>query len=67
MTASTTCRNSPEKLHFHLGIPTAIQVGGVREQERGWTHSHLRAPFFQPRGRMETPRPHRLPRATLSP
>lgn len=35
MIASTTCRNSEDKLHFHLGIPMAIQADGVREQERG--------------------------------
>lgn len=65
MIASTACRNSKEKLHLHLGIPTAIQVGGVRQQERGGTRNHLRAPFSQPRGQLETPSlPH--PRATLS-
>lgn len=35
MIASPTCWNSEEKLHFHLGIPMAIQANGVRAPGRG--------------------------------
>lgn len=50
MIASTTCRNSEDKLHFHCGIPMAIQANGVREQE-GCEHTVTSAPHsFNPLG-----------------
>lgn len=43
------------KLPFHLGIPMAIQVGGVREQERVVNAQSPPHPIFQPRGQLEIP------------
>lgn len=43
------------KLPFRLEIPMAIQVGGVREQERSVTAQSPPHPILQPRGQLETP------------
>lgn len=53
--ASTTCRNSAQELHCHLGIPMAVRASGKRARERR-EHAVTSPPRpFNPGGQLETP------------
>lgn len=56
MIASTTCRNSAQELHCHLGIPMAVRASGKRARERR-EHAVTSPPRpFNPGGNWRPPR-----------